>query len=562
MNLLFTCSGRRNYLIDFFREIKDVRITSCDASIFAPSLYYSDDFFIVPEVYEPNYVDILLEESKKRRIDAIIPLNDLELPILAFHKQKFESEHIAVIVASKDVVDLCFDKYATWSFTKILPLSTIPTFFQPKEAFQYKEDNPECSFIIKPRWGTASIGIEFPENEEELIYQYNQVKRKILNSFLKTVSSVDYENCVLIQKKLTGQEFGMDVINNLKGEFEATLIRRKISMRAGETDKAEMVHDDMLFNIGRVIGQRLGHIGNLDCDLFIENDDVYLLEMNPRFGGGYPFSHAAGANLPLALIEWLSGNPSPPGSFRYKDRYFVAKVDKLVTMMPEVAASTLKAANVAGNKKANVYIVGAGGFGREIETWVSQSKGFTDKYKLLGFIDDNPDVLSGFPSNYKVLGRIDEFDFKNGDAVLLGIADPATKAKVVDRLKGKVSFLTYISEKALIGKFVTIGEGTIIAPNCVLSTNITIGSFVMLNIGTQIGHDATISDFSSVMANIDISGTVSVGKYVYIGSKATITPGRKIGDRAKISAGSLIIQDIPASSFVFGNHAKIMKYNL
>lgn len=563
MHILFTCSGRRNYLLDYFREIEGVGVISCDASPFAPSLYYSDDHFIVPEVYEPDYVDVLLEEAKKRKIQAIIPLNDLELPIMAEHKHRFEEKNIRVIVSSKQVVDLCFDKLATVTFAQHLPdpVKGIPTFFHTDDAIRYQRQNPGYGLIIKPRWGTASIGIEYPESEEELVYLFKQVKRKVMSSFLSKISSTDIENCVLIQKRIEGQEYGMDVINNLDGLHEGTLVRRKIAMRAGETDKAEMVHDERLFSLGRIIGQKLRHIGNLDCDLFIENNAVYLLEMNPRFGGGYPFSHEAGANLPQALIEWLSGNPTPPGSFQYKDRYFVAKVDKLVTMMPEIATSTSNTANDEGNKKANVYIVGAGGFGREIETWVSQAKEFTNKYELLGFIDDNLDVLSGFPSHYKVLGRIDEFDFKKGDYVLLGIADPITKENIVNRLKEKVSFLTFISEKAIIGKFVSFGEGTIIAPNCVLSTNITIGSFVMLNIGTQIGHDTTISDFSSVMANIDISGTVSIGKYVYIGSKATITPGHKIGDRTKISAGSLIIQDIPANSFVFGNHAKIMKCN-
>ncbi len=71
-------------------------------------------------------------------------------------------------------------------------------------------------------------------------------------------------------------------------------------------------------------------IGNLDCDLIVENEDIYLLEMNPRFGGGYPFMHFAGANLPLAITEWLKGNKTPAGCFEYLDRCISAKVDYIV----------------------------------------------------------------------------------------------------------------------------------------------------------------------------------------------------------------------------------------
>ncbi len=140
----------------------------------------------------------------------------------------------------------------------------------------------------------------------------------------------DPEKCFLIQKKLTGQEYGMDVINNLQGEHEAVLLRRKIQMRAGETDKAETIFDPRLKMIGEEIGRELKHIGNLDCDLIIENENIYLLEMNPRFGGGYPFMHFAGANLPLAIVGWLKGNNTPAGCFDYPEGCISAKVDVIV----------------------------------------------------------------------------------------------------------------------------------------------------------------------------------------------------------------------------------------
>jgi carbamoyl-phosphate synthase large subunit len=543
MNILFTCAGRRNYLLGYFKELYGTRIFACDASVYAPALYVADEFFIVPEVYDKKYVSVLLGEARNRKINAIIPLNDLELPILSLNKKLFEEHGIKIVVSDKDVIDLCFDKYKTLSFSDSLSINRIPTFISLEEALEYRSKNPECNFIIKPRWGTASIGISYPKNDSELIYQYNLTKEKLVTTFLNEISSTDYENSVLIQQVIKGQEYGIDVINNLDRKYEATLIRRKISMRAGETDKAETVNDENLRRIGKEIGEKIRHIGVLDCDMFVDNGKIYLLEMNPRFGGGYPFSHAAGANVPLAITEWLKGNPTPSGCFDYKNNFISAKADRIVEM----------------NSKKNVYIIGASGLGREIETWISKSSRFKEKYSLKGFIDDNPDALKGFPSEYRVLGKIDQFEFNDDDYVILGVADPKSKQNITSRLENKVRFLSFISDSSIIGKFVEIGEGTVIAPNCIISNNIRIGSFVTINVGSVVGHDTDIYDFSSIMANVNISGMIRICSSVFIGSNSTIVPGKIIGKNSKICAGSVVITDTPEFSFSFGNPAKIVK---
>ena len=83
------------------------------------------------------------------------------------------------------------------------------------------------------------------------------------------------------------------------------ILKKKIAMRSGETDSAETVRDYRLSKIGEKLSRRLKHIGNLDVDAFIVNETPYVLEMNARFGGGYPFSHLAGVNLPKAIVLWL-----------------------------------------------------------------------------------------------------------------------------------------------------------------------------------------------------------------------------------------------------------------
>ena len=184
--------------------------------------------------------------------------------------------------------------------------------------------------MIKPRWGTASIGIEYPEDDEELELAYKLVKKRLARTFLAEISATDPERCILIQERLHGQEYGLDVINDLDGRYVTTFAKLKLAMRAGETDRAATVKNGQLERLGEMIGQRLGHVGNLDCDVFVSKEHCYVLEMNPRFGGGYPFSHIAGANLPAALIAWANGRKPDAGWLRVEHNVKAAKCYRLI----------------------------------------------------------------------------------------------------------------------------------------------------------------------------------------------------------------------------------------
>lgn len=226
--------------------------------------------------------------------------------------------------------------------------------------------------------------------------------------------------------------------------------------------------------------------------------------------------------------------------------------NSLVLGIPgKITATTRKV-----RSKSNIYIIGASGFGREIESWINQSDSFKKQYEIKGYLDDNLHALDGFPSDYKVLGKINDFVFREGDMALLTIADPKVKENIVKRLDGRVKFLSFISEKAIKGKNIEIGEGTIIGPDCILTSNIKIGRYVSIIIGSIVGHDSVVADFSSVMVHIEISGNVHIGKSTFIGSNSTIIPGITIGERSKIGAGSIVISDLPPGSFVYGNPAK------
>jgi carbamoyl-phosphate synthase large subunit len=174
----------------------------------------------------------------------------------------------------------------------------------------------------------------------ELSYQLT--KKQIVRSFLAEISATEPQRNVLIQERLLGEEYGMDVVNDLNGNYVCTFIKRKIRMRAGQTDQAVTVRDDRLEMIGQIIGEKLGHIGLLDCDAFITKHGCYVIDMNPRIGGGYPFAHIAGANLPAAFIAWASGQPPDPAWFRIEPNIAASRCDSLLVTnrkSPETARS-------------------------------------------------------------------------------------------------------------------------------------------------------------------------------------------------------------------------------
>ena len=122
----------------------------------------------------------------------------------------------------------------------------------------------------------------------------------------------DYAPDMIVQQRVAGQEHSLDVLNDLERRTVSVIVKRKILMRAGETDQAETVRHPGAVAVGARLGAALGHVGPLDVDLFIDGDTITVLELNPRFGGAYPVSHLAGADFPRRIVAMLRGEPLAP----------------------------------------------------------------------------------------------------------------------------------------------------------------------------------------------------------------------------------------------------------
>lgn len=333
MNILFTCAGRRNYLIKYFKEaIKDKgNIYAADMQNSAPSLVEADKAFIVPSIYEDNYIEFISNICKTENISALISLNDLELPILSRNRELFNKIGVKLIVSSEKVINITFDKYETAKFSKKIGIDTPATYITLDSALNaINKRKIFFPLIIKPRWGSASIGIEIVKTIEELKLSYKLQSIKLKETILAEASKKAVNEAILIQEFIHGQEYGVDIINDLETNYKATIVKKKISMRSGETDKAVTVNEPKLIELGKKIGENLKHIGNLDCDFFFANNKFYLLEMNSRFGGGYPFSHEAGANIPKAIIMWLQNKKADSTLFQVEFNQAFSKYDNLM----------------------------------------------------------------------------------------------------------------------------------------------------------------------------------------------------------------------------------------
>lgn len=341
MNILLSCAGSRNYLIEYFKIALagSGRVFVCDSNPDAVSFQAADRAFIMPRSSHPEYFDRLLAICQQYQIGLLISLNDLELPLLAQERDRFLAIGTIPLISDPVAIDICFDKWKTYQFLKRNNIPVPKTYRSLADALEaITIGELKFPLVVKPRWGTGSIGIEFSHDSEELELAYKLVRKRLTRTVLAAASSIDPDRCVLIQERIVGEEYGLDIINNLDAQYVTTFVKRKLAMRGGETDRAITVDNSPLTAIGEKIGRSLNHIGNLDCDVLSGANGYCVLELNPRFGGGYPFSHVAGADLPAASIAWATGKPVNPDWLTIAPNVMSSKCARLVPHTIEYSA--------------------------------------------------------------------------------------------------------------------------------------------------------------------------------------------------------------------------------
>lgn len=307
MNILLTSVGRRTYMVNYFKDaLQGKGLVHAANSVETYAMKIADQSVLTPLIYDGDYIDFLLDYCLKYKINAVISLFDIDLPVLSINKHKFIENNISVIVSDIEFIQICNDKWLTHNFLVDNGFNVPTSFLSVTDVIKALDKNTiNFPLIIKPRWGMGSIGIFEADDKEELLVLYKKTLNSIKNSYLKYESTQELDKSIIIQEKLLGDEYGLDVFNDLNGDFLTCVPKKKLAMRAGETDSAEIIENNELTKIGKKISQLSKHIGNLDVDCFYVDNRFYILEMNCRFGGQYPFSHMAGVNFPKALLQLI-----------------------------------------------------------------------------------------------------------------------------------------------------------------------------------------------------------------------------------------------------------------
>ena len=563
MNILFTCAGRRTYLLKYFKEQlgNEGKIIGADMQLTAPALSAADERVLVPAVYDEHYVDALLEICELHHVNVLISLNDLELPILAAKKSLFADIGVQVIVSSPDVIDICFDKLKTSQYVENLGLrspKTYPNLAQAQEAIESGE--LQFPVVIKPRWGSASIGIEFVDNAEDLEIVYKLIRRKIRRGILGEASQHD-EDFILIQESITGKEYGLDIINDLDGNNVAVAVKQKLAMRAGETDKATTIDNEELKHIGEVLGSNLRHIGNMDCDILEMDGKYFVLELNPRFGGGFPFSYEAGVNLPKAIIHWVKGTPFDNNELLPKYGLTFAKCDYLVDM----TRKPLKQKDTEEKTVKKIAIYGAGGLGREVAGGIQRiNNAGKGNWEIIGFYDDG--ILKGTViSHYgTVLGGMNELNaIDEPVALAIAVGSPKSRKMIHERITNpNIYFPNLIapSFRILDPQTFKIGEGNIIQDNCSVTCDVEIGDYNVFNGSNALGHDVKVGNFNVLMPGVRLSGVSCVGDCNMFGVDSVVLQKVIVGNHLTLGAGSVLMTKPKDGCTYIGVPAKKFDY--
>jgi len=200
----------------------------------------------------------------------------------------------------------------------------------------------------------------------------------------------------------------------------------------------------------------------------------------------------------------------------------------------------------------NIIIVGAGGFGREVYLWAKDSFNFS-KYKIKGFLSNNKNDLGNFDIKTQIIGDPDYYEIKENDRFIFAIGDIDTKKRIVTNLKKRgAKFLTLVHPTAIVVDTAKIGEGAIICPFCLVSDNVRLDDFVMMNAYSSCGHDARIGKYCILSSYTAIAGFAVLEDEVFLGLHATVIPGKRVGCKSKISANSVVMRDVPPNKMVFG----------
>lgn len=315
MNFLILSCGTRNKVVQYFKKVFfDGTVVATDMSEIAPALYEADKHYIVPRMTAQGYIDVILEICKKEKIDGVLSLMDPELSLLAENKEKFAEVGATVIGSSFELCERSLDKYKMYEWLVEHGYNCAKSYMN-REKFYEDIQNGDMTYpvFVKPALGSASISISKAYDKETVDLLCNHTEG------------------MMIQEFLNGQEIGADVyIDMISHKVVSVFTKKKIVMRAGETDKAVSFKDDALFEFITKFAEESGYTGQIDIDIFEIDGKYYISEVNPRFGGGYPHAFECGCNHMSLINNNLAGIENECHIGEYDEGVYMMKYNEIM----------------------------------------------------------------------------------------------------------------------------------------------------------------------------------------------------------------------------------------
>jgi len=321
MNILISSIGTRRYLIEHFKDAlgSGGQVFAADADKFAPSLGYADRSFVIPRADSDGYCDALLQIHRDHRLDAVLSINDLELPFLAAARDELTAHGIRALISEPDIIDICFDKYRTYRFCAEQGIPVPRTYLcTESDAVQSDLERGELSLpvLAKPRRGSRSVGIYMIDDADTLI----QTMREVADD------GCDDTGKNMFQQYIDSDQYSLHILNDysLTPVSVVGMVNIGRHMR-GETFQIRSVKDPRLLDLGLKLGTALKHLGPMSADVHRINDTYVVLEMNPRLSGCYSLSHFANRNFTRNIVSILSGESVTNDIFDFEEDVIMLK---------------------------------------------------------------------------------------------------------------------------------------------------------------------------------------------------------------------------------------------
>ena len=314
MNIVFTCAGRRVALMEAFRSALDElglkgKLICTDVTRASAACQSADVAEIVPHAGRLEYIPALLDIVRKHDVSLLLPMTDLDLRSLARQRQRFEEIGCTVMIGSEESVMLCRDKATT---NEMLPRGGLAT-IKTMSLAEFRA-RPFYPCFIKPVRGSASVGTAVIRNEKELAGHV-----------------ATFGELMIVQEYVSGREYTIDVYRSRDGQVRCVVPRQRLVVRSGEVEKGITVKDDRLIDSAIKLAGMLGDIwGVFCCQCRRDEGQPRFFEINPRFGSGAPLSIAAGANLPLYLLQEVLGMPITAEVGKFTDKLMMLRYDRAV----------------------------------------------------------------------------------------------------------------------------------------------------------------------------------------------------------------------------------------